>query len=70
MTLAPNREVFLARWSLAQSYDVGETGGFTNQLNAIPLLLERPNGMGPQRFYLTFGSGPCLCQRLGVLWLA
>ena len=58
VTLAPIREVFLARWSLAQSYDVGETGRFANQLNAIPLLLERPNGMGPQRFYLTFGSDP------------
>jgi O-antigen ligase len=58
LTVAPIREVFLERWSLAQSYDVGETGRFGNQLNAIPLLLDSPNGMGPQRFYLTFGSDP------------
>ena len=58
LTVAPIREVFLERWSLAQSYDVGETGRFANQLNAVPLLLEKPNGMGPQRFYLTFGSDP------------
>jgi O-antigen ligase len=58
LTIAPIRDVFLDRWSLAQSYDVGETGRFANQINAIPLLLESPNGMGPQRFYLTFGSDP------------
>ncbi len=58
LTLEPVREIFVERWSLHQSYDVGETGRFANQLNAIPMLLESPNGLGPQRFYLTFGSDP------------
>jgi O-antigen ligase len=58
LTLEAVREVFVERWSLHQSYDVGETGRFANQLNAIPMLLESPNGLGPQRFYLTFGSDP------------
>jgi O-antigen ligase len=58
LTIEPIREIFVERWSLYQTYDVGETGRFGNQLNAIPLLLERPNGLGPQRFYLTFGSDP------------
>jgi O-antigen ligase len=50
LTIDPIREVFAERSSLAQSYDVGATGRFANQLNAIPLLLESPNGLGPQRF--------------------
>ena len=58
LTIEPVRDVFVERWSLHQSYDVGETGRFANQLNAIPMLLESPNGLGPQRFYLTFGSDP------------
>jgi O-antigen ligase len=58
LTIEPVREAFVERWSLHQSYDVGETGRFANQLNAIPMLLESPNGLGPQRFYLTFGSDP------------
>jgi O-antigen ligase len=58
LTIEPIREVFAERSSLAQSYDIGETGRFANQLNAVPMLLERPNGLGPQRFYLTFGSDP------------
>ena len=58
LTIEPIREIFIERWSLHQSYDVGETGRFANQLRAVPLLLESPNGLGPQRFYLTFGSDP------------
>jgi hypothetical protein len=41
-----------------QDYDVGETGRFGNQLRAIPLLLERPNGFGPLRFRATFDFEP------------
>jgi O-antigen ligase len=58
LTIEPVQELFVERWSLHQSYDVGETGRFANQLNAVPMLLENPNGLGPQRFYLTFGSDP------------
>jgi hypothetical protein len=38
LTIEPVREIFVERWSLHQSYDVGETGRFANQLNAIPML--------------------------------
>jgi hypothetical protein len=41
-----------------QDYDVGATGRFGNQLRAIPLLLERPNGLGPLRFRAAFGFEP------------
>ena len=52
------REVFEIRVSLSQSYDVGETGRFGNQLNAVPLLLQMPNGMGPYQFNKWFGEDP------------
>jgi hypothetical protein len=44
------RTMFEQRASLNQSYDVGETGRFGNQLRSIPDLLERPNGYGPLQF--------------------
>ena len=52
------RELFDARANLLNSYDVGETGRFGNQLNSIPLLLEMPNGMGPHQFRTYFGQDP------------
>jgi hypothetical protein len=52
------RLLFLDRFSLIQSYDAGETGRFGNQLNSIPLLLERPLGFGPFQFHAAFGLDP------------
>jgi hypothetical protein len=52
------REVFEVRASLNQSYDIGETGRFGNQLRSLPLLLEAPNGFGPLRFRFYFPEDP------------
>jgi hypothetical protein len=48
------RDVFFTRATVTQDYDEGPTGRFGNQLRAIPMLLERPNGFGPLRFRLIF----------------
>jgi O-antigen ligase len=50
--------MFENRASLEQSYDLGEQGRFGNQLNAIPMLMERPNGFGPLRFRFFFPEDP------------
>lgn len=52
------RSVFEVRASLSQTYDVGETGRFGNQLRSIPLLLDLPNGFGPLRFRFHFVEDP------------
>ncbi len=52
------REAFLSRFVLQKEYDLGETGRFGNQLRSIPLLLERPNGLGPLQFGKLFGEDP------------
>jgi hypothetical protein len=52
------RDVFIMRASLSQDYDVGETGRFGNQARSIPMLLERPFGMGPLRFRTFFDLDP------------
>jgi hypothetical protein len=52
------RSLFLDRLTLVKSYDAGENGRFGNQLNAIPLLLERPLGFGPTLFRKVFGEDP------------
>ena len=52
------RELFLDRFTLVKQYDSGEKGRFGNQLNSIPLLLERPLGFGPVHFYKIFGMDP------------
>jgi O-antigen ligase len=46
------------RASFEQSYDLGEQGRFGNQLNSIPMLIERPNGFGPLRFRFFFPEDP------------
>lgn len=48
------RDMLGQRVALVQDYDGGETGRFGNQLNAIPMLLDRVNGFGPVRFRLFF----------------
>jgi hypothetical protein len=52
------REFFYKRAAATQDYDEGPTGRFGNQLRSLPMLVERPNGMGPLRFRLTFGIEP------------
>ena len=51
-------ERFTDRAQITHDYDEGETGRFGNQLRAIPMLLERPEGFGPLRFYRIFGIDP------------
>lgn len=50
------RSVFEVRASLNQEYDEGVTGRFGNQLRAIPMLLDAPNGFGPLRFRWIFNQ--------------
>ena len=50
--------VFKERASLTQDYDAGDSGRFTQQQNSIPVLLERPNGLGPFQFYKYYGQDP------------
>ena len=52
------RELYEARASLSQDYDLGETGRFGNQLRSINELVELPNGFGPLRFRLHFPEDP------------
>ena len=49
---------FFDRFTLVKEYDVGETGRFGNQLNAIPMLLTHPFGLGPYQFQEIFGIAP------------
>jgi hypothetical protein len=50
------REIFLLRFSLNQSYDVGETGRFGRQLNSLSELVALPNGYGPLQFGRIWGQ--------------
>jgi hypothetical protein len=52
------KSIFQERASLNQSYDVGETGRFGNQIASIPLILTQPNGMNPRHFHYVFGQDP------------
>jgi hypothetical protein len=52
------REFFFERAVVQQDYDAGPNGRFGNQIRSIPMLLDRPNGMGPLRFRLTFEFEP------------
>lgn len=52
------REMFIARASLTQDYDVGATGRFGKQLLAIPELLALPNGYGPLQFHRFWQEDP------------
>lgn len=52
------RALFEIRFSLRQDYDLGETGRFGSQLRSIPLLLDRPNGLGPLQFREYFPEDP------------
>ena len=52
------REIFLLRFSLNQSYDVGETGRFGRQLKSLSDLITMPNGLGPLQFSRKYGEDP------------
>jgi hypothetical protein len=58
LSIPETRDVFLDRFTLTKSYDAGEQGRFGNQLNAIPMLMERPLGFGPYQFEKYFGLSP------------
>ena len=51
-------ERFQDRAQVTKDYDEGETGRFGNQRRGLALLVDRPNGMGPLRWRLTFGLDP------------
>ncbi len=52
------QKMFATRAAVSQDYDEGETGRFGNQLRGMDMLLERPLGMGPMHWRLTFGLEP------------
>ena len=52
------KAAFEDRATLAKDYDSGEFGRFGNQLNSLPLLLERPFGLGPTMFGKYFKLDP------------
>ena len=52
------RDMLEVRASLSQSYDLGETGRFGNQLRSLGELIELPNGFGPVRFRHNFPEDP------------
>ena len=52
------RATFADRAKVEQEYDGGETGRFGNQKRSIPLLIERPFGLGPFRFPMYFTIQP------------
>ncbi|MBV9567437.1 MAG: O-antigen ligase domain-containing protein [Hyphomicrobiales bacterium] len=56
LSLNSVERTFENRASFEQSYDLGEQGRFGNQLAAIPMLMERPNGFGPLRFRFFFAE--------------
>ena len=52
------RDFFFERFVLLQEYDEGPRGRFGKLANAISLLLERPNGIGPLHFTDYFPEAP------------
>ena len=58
LSVAEVRQLFLDRFTLVKQYDSGEKGRFGNQLNSIPMLLERPLGFGPTYFRIVLGQDP------------
>ncbi len=52
------QKLFADRFTLVKNYDGGERGRFGNQLNSIPLLLERPLGLGVLEFKRIYTVAP------------
>ncbi len=73
MSIPDIREMFVARFSLVQIYDAGETGRFGNQVAIHPGIAEDyPLAMDRFVFGLLLWSSAaqCICQCLLRLWLA
>jgi hypothetical protein len=51
-------DLLAQRASLTQEYDRGETGRFGIQMRSLPMLLDRPNGFGPEQFGVVFYWAP------------
>ena len=58
MSIPQVQRIFEIRASFSQSYDVGETGRFGNQVNSLPYILTLPYGMYPRHFHTVFGEDP------------
>ncbi|MFO1033045.1 MAG: O-antigen ligase family protein [Hyphomicrobiales bacterium] len=58
LSIPTTRDLFLDRFTLVKSYDAGETGRFGNQINSLPMLLDRPFGFGPYQFVAIFNLAP------------
>jgi hypothetical protein len=57
LSISSVREMFEIRAEVLQSYDTGErTSRFSRQLDAVGVLLEEPNGLGPMQFGQRFGQ--------------
>jgi len=57
LSISSVREMFEIRAEVLQSYDTGErTGRFSRQLDAVGVVLEEPNGLGPMQFGQRFGQ--------------
>jgi hypothetical protein len=50
--------MFAERAKVTQYYDVGDGGRFTNQLRALSLILDYPNGVGPYQLRDYIGIDP------------
>jgi O-antigen ligase len=58
LSLGSVEDMFNQRASLAQSYDVGESGRFGRQTRSLDSVIEHPNGLGPGQFGKFFGQDP------------
>ena len=57
LSISSVRDMFEIRAEVLQSYDTGErTSRFSRQLDAVEVVLEEPNGLGPMQFGLRFGQ--------------
>ncbi len=58
MSLESVALMFDERASLSQSYDLGHRGRFGNQAISLGVILENPNGLGPEQFGKYYGQAP------------
>jgi O-antigen ligase len=58
LSFDPVGNLFEQRASILQEYDSPDTGRFGRQTTSLPVLLERPNGVGPVQFRQHFGQDP------------
>ena len=58
LSVPETQKLFLDRFILVKNYDAGETGRFGNQLNAIPILMRLPFGLGPYQYGKIFNLAP------------